>query len=102
MLNFKGVVVKIVKVGSDGENLLVNTTKYTNFQNSVSQKDFIALEKNFKHWQTEMESRYNIYLEIQRGGWESAKSQNQKTFDIPSSLSFIKQGRQHPKKTTFF
>jgi len=81
LLNKGILVVKIVKVGSDGEALLVNTTKYTNFQNSVSQKDFIALEKNFKHWQAEMEQQYNIYLEIQRGGWESVKAQNQKTFD---------------------
>ena len=81
MLSKGIVVVKIVKVGDDGEALLINTTKYTNFQNSVSQKDFIALEKGFKHWQSEMERLYNIYLEIQRGGWESVKSQNQKTFE---------------------
>jgi hypothetical protein len=70
----KGIlVVKIVKVGSDGEELLINTTKFTNSQNAVGQKDFIALERNFRYWAAEMASTYNVYLEIQRGGWESEK-----------------------------
>ena len=68
------VVVKIVKVGSDGEELLINTTKYTNSQNSVGQKDFIALEKNFHFWAAEMDRVYNVYLEIQRGGWDSERA----------------------------
>lgn len=76
----KGIlVVKIVKVGSDGEELLINTTKYTNSQNAVTQKDFIALESGFRFWAAEMASRYNIYLEIQRGGWESEKAKQKTT-----------------------
>lgn len=67
------VVVKVVKVGNQGEELLVNTTRYTNSQNAVSQKDFIALESNFKTWAREMEDVHNVYLEIQRGGWDSRK-----------------------------
>lgn len=67
------VVVKIVKVGHQGEELLVNTTRYTNSQNAVSQKDFIALESNFKSWAREMADVHNVYLEIQRGGWDSQK-----------------------------
>lgn len=77
----KGIlVVKIVKVGSDGEELLINTTKYTNSQNSVGQKDFIALEKSFRYWAAEMANKHNVYLEIQRGGWESEKAKQKNTF----------------------
>lgn len=68
------VVVKVVKVGSNGEELLTNTTRYTNSQNAVGQKDFIALEGNFKLWTKEMGNNYNIFLEIQRGGWDSQKT----------------------------
>ncbi|HEX8247209.1 MAG TPA: AIPR family protein [Pyrinomonadaceae bacterium] len=76
----KGIlVVKIVKVGSDGEELLINTTKYTNSQNSVGQKDFIALEKGFRFWAAEMANKHNVYLEIQRGGWESEKAKQKNT-----------------------
>jgi hypothetical protein len=76
----KGIlVVKIVKVGSDGEELMINTTKYTNSQNSVGQKDFIALEKSFQFWAAEMAKTYNVYLEIQRGGWESEKAKQRTT-----------------------
>ena len=76
----KGIlVVKIVKVGSDGEELLINITKYTNSQNAVSQKDFIALEKSFKYWATEIDHKYNVYLEIQRGGWDSEKAKQKTT-----------------------
>lgn len=68
------VVVKVVKVGTDGEELLTNTTRYTNSQNAVGQKDFIALESNFRMWSKEMANNYNIFLEVQRGGWDSQKT----------------------------
>lgn len=78
----KGIVVtKIVKVGEHGEGLLIDTTKYTNSQNSVTQKDFIALEKGFQFWAKEMAEKYNIYLEIHRGGWEAEKAKRQTTLD---------------------
>jgi len=68
------VVVKVVKVGENGEELLTNTTRYTNSQNAVGQKDFIALEGDFKLLAKEMAINYNIFLEIQRGGWDSQKT----------------------------
>lgn len=78
----KGIlVVKIVKVGSEGEELLINTTKYTNSQNAVSQKDFIALERSFKFWASELDKKYNVYLEIQRGGWDSERAKQQTTME---------------------
>src|SRR5262249_56907800 len=71
----KGIVVtKVVKVGYQGAELLNETTKYTNSQNAVSEKDFIALETNFQGWARSMASRYNVFLEIQRGGWDSRKA----------------------------
>lgn len=73
-LNRGIVVVKIVKVGEVGEELMVNTTRYTNSQNAVSQRDFIALESDFRVWHNEMSEKFDIYLEIQRGGWDSYKA----------------------------
>lgn len=68
------VVVKVVKVGKSGEDMLTNITRYTNSQNAVSKKDFIALEQGFRKWATELGDRYDVYLEIQRGGWDSQKA----------------------------
>ncbi len=68
------VVVKIVKVGENGEELLTDTTRYTNSQNTVGKKDFIALEDDFRNLAKEMAKRYNIFLEIQRGGSDSQKA----------------------------
>jgi hypothetical protein len=65
------VVIKIVKVGVRGDELLTETTRYTNSQNAVSEKDFIALESDFQKWSKTMATKYNVFLEIQRGGWES-------------------------------
>jgi len=73
-LNRGIVVVKIVKVGEAGEELMVNTTRYTNSQNAVSQRDFIALESDFRRWHNEISDKFDIYLEIQRGGWDSYKA----------------------------
>lgn len=68
------VVTKIVKVGSAGEQLLQAITRYTNSQNAVREKDFLALSKDFSGWKSGMAEKYGIYLEVQRGGWDSQKA----------------------------
>lgn len=68
------VVTKIVKVGQSGEQLLQAITRYTNSQNAVREKDFLALTSDFRSWQNAMANNYDIYLEIQRGGWDSQKA----------------------------
>ena len=68
------VVAKIVKVGASGEALLQAITRYTNSQNAVREKDFLALTGDFRTWQQELASQYDLYLEIQRGGWDSQKA----------------------------
>ena len=71
----RGVVVtKIVVVGKGGEELLTDTTRYTNSQNAVGDKDFIALEKDFREWAPAFNQRYGVFLEIQRGAWEARRA----------------------------
>lgn len=73
-LNTAVVITKIVVVGSEGEELLTETTRYTNSQNAVGEKDFIALEKDFRTWAPQFNSRYGVFLEIQRGAWEARRA----------------------------
>lgn len=68
------VVAKIVKVGTSGENLLQAITRYTNSQNAIREKDFLALTGDFKTWQGQLADQHGLYLEIQRGGWDSQKA----------------------------
>jgi len=68
------VIIKIVKVGSQGESMLEKITRYTNSQNAVREKDFIALTSDFQKWEKQMAEKYDIFLEIQRGGWDSQKA----------------------------
>jgi hypothetical protein len=68
------VVTKIVVVGKGGEELLTDTTRYTNSQNAVGEKDFIALEKEFREWAPAFNRRYGVFLEIQRGAWEARRA----------------------------
>lgn len=79
------VVIKIVKVGARGDELLTETTRYTNSQNAVSEKDFIALESDFQKWSKHMVSKYNVFLEIQRGGWDSQKAYQKQN---PATIQF--------------
>lgn len=74
----RGVVVaKIVK--SDNAQIS-DITRYTNSQNAVREQDFIALRADFSTWAEELAGQYGIFLEIQRGGWESQKArQNHQT-----------------------
>jgi len=68
------VVTKIVVVGNEGEELLTETTRYTNSQNAVSDKDFISLETNFRNWASRFNAQYGVFLEIQRGAWDARKA----------------------------
>ncbi len=68
------VVTKIVVVGDEGEGLLTETTRYTNSQNAVSDKDFISLEQNFRSWASIFNAQYGVFLEIQRGAWDARKA----------------------------
>ena len=71
----KGIVVtKIVKVGETGEELLKKITRYTNSQNAVKEKDFIALVSDFRSWERDLANRYNVFLEIQRGAWDAQRA----------------------------
>jgi hypothetical protein len=69
------LVTKIVRVGEDGEQLLGDITRYTNSQNAITDKDFLALQDDFRRWKHEMAQQHEIYLEIQRGGWDSYRVQ---------------------------
>ncbi|HET9183653.1 MAG TPA: AIPR family protein [Candidatus Angelobacter sp.] len=78
------VVTKIVVVGPEGEELLTETTRYTNSQNAVGDKDFIALEKDFRNWAPAFNARYGVFLEIQRGAWEARRAyQRQHPLSVP-------------------
>ena len=79
------VVIKIVKVGLHGDELLTETTRYTNSQNAVSEKDFLALESDFQKWSKSMAARYKVFLEIQRGGWDSQKAYQKQN---PNTVQF--------------
>ncbi len=79
------VVTKIVKVGAEGEQLLQAITRHTNSQNAIREKDFLALTSDFQTWKAQMAEAHGIFLEIQRGGWESQSAlQKQK----PQSRQF--------------
>ncbi len=68
------VVTKIVEVGSGGEDLLQKITRYTNSQNAVREKDFLALTSDFRTWAQQMAQHYGVFLEIQRGGRDSRRA----------------------------
>jgi len=65
------IVTKIVKVGAGGDPLLEAITRYTNSQNAVREKDFLALTSDSRGWAGQMADRYDVFLELQRGGWDS-------------------------------
>jgi hypothetical protein len=82
----RGVVVtKIVKVGLGlgGEGLLQDITRYTNTQNAIRDKDFLALRGDLQSWKAQMAKDYQVYLEIQRGGWESQRALQKQHPEMP-------------------
>lgn len=68
----RGVVVTKIVTGRD--DVQSNITKFTNSQNAVREQDLLALDSNFQTWKGSMASKYDIFLEIQRGGWDAQKA----------------------------
>ena len=66
------VVAKFVT--SQDTGLLKDIVKFTNSQNAVREQDFVALEDDFRHWKTDFENEYGVFLEIQKGGWEAQRA----------------------------
>ena len=56
------------------KKLLTETTRYTNMQNAVGEKDFIALEEDFRTWAPAFNKRFGVFLKIQRGAWEGRRA----------------------------
>lgn len=83
------VVIKIVKVGEEGDELLKETAKFTNSQNAIKEKDFLALESNFQSWSRSMANQYNVFLEIQRGGWDSQKAYQKQNPDTKQFSEYV-------------
>jgi len=81
------VITKIVVVGAEGEELLTETTRYTNSQNAVVEKDFIALEKDFRNWTPIFNERFGVFLEIQRGAWEARRAYQRQHPLVPPQYS---------------
>jgi hypothetical protein len=87
----KGIVVtKIVRVGESGEELLQNITRYTNSQNAIKEKDFLALVSDFRRWKQDMDEKFGMFLEIQRGAWDSQRAyqkqhQNKKQYSVSAN-----------------
>ncbi len=77
------VVTKIAKVGNVGEALLQAITRYTNSQNAVREKDFLALTSDFKSWAKRMADGYGVFLEVQRGAWDSQRAFQKQHPDTP-------------------
>jgi hypothetical protein len=57
------VIVKVAKVGAGGESQLKQITRYTNSQNTVHDKDFLALTGDFRSWQDTLANKRSVYLE---------------------------------------
>jgi hypothetical protein len=50
----------------------------------VGEKDFIALEKDFREWAPAFNARFKVFLEIQRGAWEARRAfQRQNPTSVP-------------------
>ena len=81
-----GIVTKIVR--SD-EAEIASITRYTNSQNAVRERDFIALNEGFQGWASEMGSSYQIFVEIQRGGIEARKAWEKQHPDQPKYSDYV-------------
>lgn len=65
-------VAKVVETADPKR--LIDITRYTNTQNAVREADLIATDANYNDWKQELETKHGMYLEIQRGGWDSRRA----------------------------
>lgn len=63
------LVVKVIRPESEDE--IGEITRFSNTQNAVYERDFVALEDQFQEWKQDVEMKHGRFLEIQRGSWEA-------------------------------
>jgi len=63
------VVIKLIKIDNSDNSLLSQITKFANSHDSVGRRDFIELERSLRTYSKQVEHKYNLFLEIYRGGW---------------------------------
>lgn len=73
LVSMAGLLARIVKKGE--KEMLESIIRYTNSQNAVKGKDFLALEDNFKNWARMIEDDHKVFLEIRPGDWPRKKLQ---------------------------
>ncbi|MDQ2717737.1 MAG: AIPR family protein [Chloroflexota bacterium] len=61
-------------MGVEAGQLLRNIARFTNSQNAIRDQDFLALEEDFNAWAERMSIDYNVFMETQRGQWESQQA----------------------------
>lgn len=78
------VSATIIRLGDPSDpkarELRKKITRYTNSQNAVRARDFLALDQNSNDWASDM-AKCNVFLEIQRGAWEAQKAIQKKIAD---------------------
>ena len=82
-------MVKIVNRGED-TSVLNLITRHANSQNAVKDSDFIALDDDFRGWQRQLEKKRGLYLEIQRGGWDSRRALQKRNRELKQLEGFAK------------
>lgn len=68
------LVAKAVETASLQSNVASNITRYSNRQNTVRGRDFLALESVFTSFRTELRDK-GYYLEVQRGEFDALPKQ---------------------------
>jgi hypothetical protein len=78
------VVLKLVKVRGLDSAESTKITQNTNTQNAVREKDFLALNHEFKAWAEQMKLAHRIFLEIQRGDWDAWQAKKSQQVSPPT------------------
>lgn len=74
------VIAKIIK--TTDKSLQKEITNFTNSQTGVRGQDFLALDDEFRQLAKEVEQKYNIFIEVQRGAWEAKQASNKQNPNI--------------------
>lgn len=74
------LAVKIIVVDDmSNDEYLNDITRYSNKQNSIGKKDFVALEKSYQDLAKEIK-KYGYFLEIQKGQWNAISAAQRKKY----------------------
>lgn len=72
--SMKAGVLVVKAISSESDIEIGDITRYSNTQNAIYERDFVAIHDKFQYWKKQLATEHGRFLDIQKGSWASQRA----------------------------